>query len=647
MFFTEGPEYYHSMDQLNVPVDNTISGIEEFGKIASIKSVGPSKWLTGNQADPVQGLSAEIRKGAAQVEITAPGAGRGDQGNPTFEYIDKGKAEEMRMLAKINKVNITTHSSPSAWGLAGFRGQNFDKAQQQSSMFEIRKAIDFAADVANGGSVVIHTGEFPRAFTSNEISKGDNQFRAYSDEAEDTAYHLVFKKDGHIISSVRRNDFIFVPEEEMGEDGKPMYLKKADDTDALDDITGEKIPVYKIDKENQAIMTRKLTFDEFKQELQRSDPSIKEDEDVAKAFYMRQQQARVQYQLGQARHYEGIYIDGMKDRQKMLDTYKYYEAMKKSMDPAEWAKVAPSLAQQVAHTRSAQDARDPLQAIELNLIDNEKTLAYGREITLSARRETRQMLEELKENVRGIKEYALDRSSNAYADLALYAYDKTRIQKTEKPIKITMENVYPETYGSTADELINLVKQTRERFTDRLVKERKMSQDDAKKKAEEHIQVTLDTGHMNMWRKYFQQKEGETPEGADKRFKKWYLDQIEKIAKEGMVGHLHLADNFGYDDAHLVVGQGNVPIKDVMEILTKYNFKDKIAVEGGFNQGREGFLEVWGMMGSPMYGINRQFAPGFQQFHRQHMGYAAPPNYIVGAYAPSNEWKLWSEVPFE
>jgi cell division protein FtsW (lipid II flippase) len=28
-------------------------------------------------------------------------------------------------------------------------------------------------------------------------------------------------------------------------------------------------------------------------------------------------------------------------------------------------------------------------------------------------------------------------------------------------------------------------------------------------------------------------------------------------------------------------------------------------------------------------------------------GYRAPPNYIVGGYAPSNEWKLWSEVPLE
>ena len=35
------------------------------------------------------------------------------------------------------------------------------------------------------------------------------------------------------------------------------------------------------------------------------------------------------------------------------------------------------------------------------------------------------------------------------------------------------------------------------------------------------------------------------------------------------------------------------------------------------------------------------------QFHQAHFGYGAPSNYIVGAYAPSNEWKLWSEVPFE
>ncbi len=37
----------------------------------------------------------------------------------------------------------------------------------------------------------------------------------------------------------------------------------------------------------------------------------------------------------------------------------------------------------------------------------------------------------------------------------------------------------------------------------------------------------------------------------------------------------------------------------------------------------------------------------FSNIRMGHFGYAAPANYIVGAYAPSAEWKIWSEVPLE
>lgn len=648
MILTEASNYYHSLDEMHhdEPVVPIVSEDSEF---RGIKNIGPAKWLTGGQADPINGLTAEIRKGASHIEITAPGTGRGDQSNPTFEYFDKGKKEEMRMLAKINKVNITTHSTPSAWGIAGFNGEGFSKQQQQQSITEIKKAIDFAQEVADGGSVVIHTGEFPRPFISKDISQGDYQFRTYGDEDKDAVFYLVNNKNGKLISSVRKDQFVFKPEQDVNTDGTPKWLMGSDGQPVKDDITGKEIPVWKWDEKTQAIQTKKMTFQEFSEDMKKQNPDLKTDADVARQFFMEQQQGEISHQLGQAKQFEAEYVHGLKIREQILERLNWMKGLQEKTPKEEWDKIKPHLLQQAA----MMDRRggvlpgedDPIKVMNRILVENEKNIAYGREITLSGRRQAQQALEEFQKNVVNMEDYALAQSAKGYTDLAMYAFDRSK--KTSKPIALTLENVYPETYGSTADEIINVVNKTRDEFTRRLMLERKLSKDEAKEAAKNHVKITFDTGHLNMWRKYFQQKEGETPDEADKRFKKWYLGQVEKLAKEGIIGNLHLADNFGYDDAHLVVGQGNVPIKEVMEIMKKHGFKDKIAVEGGFNQGREGFHDVWNLMGSPIYGIGKTFGSGFGSFQHAHLGYNAPANYIVGAYSPSNEWRLWSEVPLE
>ena len=590
---------------------------------------------------------AEIKKGAATIELTAPGTGRGDQSNPTFEYVDKGKQEELRTLAKVNKVNITTHSTPSAWGVAGFGRDGFSKAHQEETLQEVKKAIDFSSSVADGGSVVVHTGEFPRTFTSEEISQGDYQFKQYKDEDKDAMIHLVNKKNGSIISSVKKDEYIYIPVQDMNTDGSLKWLKGENNDDVVDDITHEKIPVYKIDSATQGIEIKQVKFVDFAKEKRLADPQkYKSDDAVARDFFIQQMEARISHDLGQARQYETHYTHATRDREEIIKQLEWMKDLRKAIKTDdEWNDLKPKLLAQVHRFTRQPGSDDPLEAMRLALVENEKEIAYGREISASGRRQALQQLEDYKKHVMPIKDYALGQSAKGYAELAMYAYDRSRT--TSKPITLTLENVYPQTYGSTADEIIKIIKDSRQEFARRLVDERKFSKEDAEKKAKDHIQMTFDTGHLNMWRKHFQQKDGETPEQADVRYKKWYLGQVEKLADEGVIGHVHLADNFGYDDAHLVVGQGNVPIKEVMSILDKHGFKNKIAVEGGFNQGREGFHDVWSMMGSPIYGVGAG-GPGWQTVHQdRHYGYAAPPMFITGGYAPGNDWKPWSETFLE
>jgi hypothetical protein len=79
-------------------------------------------------------------------------------------------------------------------------------------------------------------------------------------------------------------------------------------------------------------------------------------------------------------------------------------------------------------------------------------------------------------------------------------------------------------------------------------------------------------------------------------------------------------------------------------MLEKAGFKDFITEVGSFNANTI-LTDTLAELGSPVYALGRGIS--FGKVRNAHFGYAAPPNYIVGAYAPSNEFRLWSEVPLE
>jgi hypothetical protein len=57
-----------------------------------------------------------------------------------------------------------------------------------------------------------------------------------------------------------------------------------------------------------------------------------------------------------------------------------------------------------------------------------------------------------------------------------------------------------------------------------------VSAEEAKKLAEKHLKATIDTGHINMWRKYWQPDPNKTPEENDRMFKDWVVKAIETLA---------------------------------------------------------------------------------------------------------------------
>jgi len=193
-----------------------------------------------------------------------------------------------------------------------------------------------------------------------------------------------------------------------------------------------------------------------------------------------------------------------------------------------------------------------------------------------------------------------------------------------------------------------------------LKEERNIPMEDAKKFAETHIKATLDTGHLNVWRKYWQNDTHKSMKENDDDFKKWLLQKTEELAKSQIIGNVHLADNYGYQDDHLAPGMGTTPVKEMVEILRKYGYKGALTVEPGADASTDlgdfwGLMKTWRLFGSPVYGAHGPVArsaldwpkPSWTDIQYSYFGQTKPPYYIFGPYSPSQDWTLWTQVPLE
>lgn len=207
-----------------------------------------------------------------------------------------------------------------------------------------------------------------------------------------------------------------------------------------------------------------------------------------------------------------------------------------------------------------------------------------------------------------VEEFALKHAKENLAEAALYSYQKYG----DKAPFLAVENFFPGTVFSRADKLSELIKASRKEFVER-AKEAGYSERDARETAEKLIGATWDIGHIHMIRKM-----GFPKEKA--------IEETKKIAP--FVKHVHISDNFGFEDSHLPPGMGEVPIKEMLKELEKAGFKGKAVLEaGGFvTQFRKSptpyALEA---LGSPLY------AAYMQPFWNQVRGaYGVPAGYDAG-----------------
>lgn len=687
-----------------MPEIKPAANIEE--PIIPINQVGQTVTEGGRFGTLIQTATAAIRAGAGSIELqTQMGGGSEPVGAESY---GKEAREAFREMAKANEVVFSSIHTPTNIGnMSGFNPQqgNFNDEHRKVELEEVKQAIKFAAEAAQGGAVVVHTGEFHRPIFDadwNKTGKWAGAFVGYEEEPERTVVHLVDERTGRVISEVRRNQEVFRPVWNRHK-GKDSYIDENGKTvnpDEYIDYEGNKVETFEAripeyDAEKGIFKTEKKTWEDFEKEAaERNEVFESEkgrppagDEVVTpeEAFMRAQLESNIGVAKGWALNYGMRVKDELKAVEGVKKALKYYEVLEKGASPED-REVLMRDAVSVVNRYLPQGIvpsgkKLPSKMLKDALWELRKQIESSREMATSQMQQAHEQ-ELMKQHAVSIAKYAKKKTTVSYAEAGIYAMRQSQNNPhINKDVFVAPENIFPEMgYGSHPEELRGLVKDAREKMVERLTQQyiedptgktdregrqimvgnpdyQGISIENAEELAKNHIKATLDTQHLGMWWKHFKPKPGETEQNRRKRFNIWFIDQVDNLQKEEIIGNIHLVDAIGAAHQHLPVGQGELPLVEAMKLLKKKGYKGFINSEAygeeRFGQGRI-LVETWKALGSPVtsgYFSGGAAAPmqarAWGDIHQSYFGRTYPPSFVFGAYAPSNDWTLWSQVPME
>ena len=632
----------------------------------------------------IESMQAAIRKGAGSVELSLSAAGQEPNVGP--DLYTKDKRREIKEIARANQITIASVHTPVqvVANVSGFAGpeRGFMDEHRHIQVTEVRKAIHFAAETTNGAAVVVHTGEFQRPFHIQPWAKdpktGELIFKAYDEEPERFNAYLVDDRTGRVIGEAKRTQVVFEPvyktAQSEGLAGKYDSKKHAPlEADDLIDIKGEwvnpedpnslfeRVPEW--DASRTRFKTERRTWEYFEDRAKkwndRHADEIAHDPDAAKTpeemFWQLQMETQALQYRGSSLFHGQYYEHHKNERDQLMKALEYYKQLEENMPEEEVWKIMKQDYQVggAAGQLVTGEFKKPTEIIKKAIEQATHNMRYTHEASASSDAQADRIVEDL-EHVKAVHKYAKEQTSKSYAELGITAMDETNNRQLKNPVFVAPENIFPEHgYGSHPEELITLVQDARKKMAEELMAKRGFGETKAMHMAEMHIKATLDTEHIGMWKKHYVRKEGESEEEFTKRFNGWYMEQVVKLEKSGIIGHIHIADGFGYGHANLPAGQGTMPVVDAVTYLKKKGYTGAYLSEG-YGDATRMLRDTWKAFGSPIYSVvgpAGHMAPGgpvrWSDVQHSYFGQTFPPNYIFGAYSPSNDWTLWSQVPME
>ncbi len=628
------------LDSYRSPMDREYSEPLSDAERAPLIPMGAIGISAAPMRDQLQELKTRIFQGASKVELGFMGQGKGSMqgGNTTPEMYGVDQKRAIRELAELNKIELTTHATPNHGSLAGATQEGFSDEARRRSLSEIQRTIDFAAEVARGGPVVIHTGEWARPISELSRNLKDERFEEYNFNdfggkkgSESGPIYFADEESGKI-TALRRDIELHLPnidEEATKKHGFEVYKRKE---------TGEIDVVKKKYDDIVNDMKRKYRYDEKKGIFYDKDKDGNEvlktpEQMVLKDFYLSEYNKA---------HAESLYhLDELEKDLKIIDRLKEQLKHQKEIDATIPKENLEDYKEAVTdrYGRSTGEKLLPHEKLEREIKDRERTIQFVQERS-SAHTQQAENIRENMDKFKPIEDVGLKKTAQTVAMAAMHALDKEKEMKLPRPLYVAPENVFPEQYGAHPQELKKIIQESRKAMEGYLISHRKMGKEDAIKTAESHIKATFDIGHANTWKKYFK--------GSEKEFKDWLLGEVDDLMKNKIIGHVHISDNFGYEDEHVTPGQGNVPLQEFIKRI-KNDKSISVNVESA-HQDFESMMGAWRVFGNPISGAAGGRGDRWLNIENSYFGSTRTPKFIYGEYAPSEDFRgspFWSGLPLE
>ena len=657
-------EYHEAISETPQPIaaEETIAPLHELGETV------PEHDPSGRFKNIIQTTQAAIRGGAGTLQLVMMTPPESAIGGRPKAYGTEVR-ETLKEVALASGVNIAGVELPTALNnLSGFDYQQltFSDEKRKMHLDEVKDAIRFAADVGRGGGVDIVSWEFPRSVNEARWQPQDEKKRVFEQEGEQKIGWLVDQRTGRTIQ-FRKDEVQHIP---WTKEFKPVEPKTAEELarEELQLTTFEwndfKSWAQHADKKlRQGIdpFTNQPLDEKWKKDVQQrideGKPAVTPEE-----MYIRAQlQGQINSLLGWRTTYKGHAGEALGEKQRIEETLKKGYILN------------PQGEKQTLNEKQREELNEQAEKLDSKYRDFLNT-AHGQQ----------QQVDELKERIRNLKpmdDYALSRSTRTYAEAgvaALREYEVGREKGTvTKPLYVGPEIGWPGYYGSHPEEFIQLVQTSRKEMVRLLTsamidvpdpiagkkwiqnpyKDPHVTEQQAKELADKHIKGLFDTSHMGMWLAHFKpikdEKTGklENEDQRIDRFNKWYTDQVKKIADAGVVGGIQLVDSKSAAHGHLPPGEGIFPVMETAKIFKASGYSGFIVSEGHeeekFGEGRIR-MKTWQHAGANV-GAGYFSGPPLRWSQVQHgyFGKTYSPMFMFGGYSPSNEFKLWSEVPLE
>ncbi|MFP4119251.1 MAG: TIM barrel protein [Candidatus Woesearchaeota archaeon] len=638
------------------------------------------------QENVVQQMLSSIRQGTGQLQLAMQTSPDEPNASGGIAGIGKTKRQAIKEVIKASEIDWQgLELPPSAMSnLSGFDGRQntFSEEKRKRDLQNVRDAIQFSAEIEAGGGIDVWSQEFPRSISTAKFNRDPKwKFESFEgfDENEDEVRYLVNTKTGRL--EPVRADSIGGQE---GASSITVPVWKTDDSGNFIDETGNPIkadpddPDYLMrrvpewDDKNKKIKTETMDWSKFKKEYvkelnRREYGDDKSQWKTPEEWWYRLNKVENGYsrQRAQALQFTQGYEQERNQYMKLLEEKKAAERMEEGKSEDELRQLGllePTGTNSEAGRYLSPDYKPRSQVLQEQLDNLKQRMEFSRGIATDA--ETNAMNAwEMQDNVKPVEEYALDKTTDSYAELGVYAMQETMRNKgkLKRPIQVGPELGFPEAYGGHPDEFIEMIKKSRKKMEEKLKKDPKIfakhGPEGVKKLANKHIAGMMDTSHLSMWYNHFPKKDKNESESKRlKRFNKWFKESMKKLGKEGVVGSVQVVDSAAGPHRHLPPGEGVFPSVEGVKLMQKEGFDGPIVSEGHGEEMQEpGKIQysLWNEFGASI-GTGYAFGTGggnaFGNIYGGiggAAGYRAPANYIVGGYSPSNEWSLWSEVPLE